>query len=111
MHHLIMGLIMTVVTFVVLSRCGSTPSLPPQGGAPSQVVQAVEQVPIPAVQQAAHDLIDLQATVLKTQVDLALKAWERLTLDQRRQLYSAIRTAVQEWNLPLPGVRVMEPQK
>ena len=64
-------------------------------------MQAVEQAPIPVVQQAAQDLIDLQATVLKTQVDIALKVWESLTPDQRRQLYSAIQTAVKEWNLPL----------
>ena len=103
MNHLILGLIIIIALFVMVSRCGTTGSMPIQRGAASQATQAVEQVPIPVVQQAAHDLIDLQATVFKTQVDLALKAWESLTPEQRRQLYSAIQTAVKEWNLPLPA--------
>lgn len=103
MHHLILGLIITVALFVIVSRCGTTGSLPIQRGAASQVLQAVERVPIPVVQQEAHDLIDLQATVFKTHVDIALKVWESLTPDHRRQLYSAIQTAIKEWNLRLPA--------
>lgn len=103
MHHLILGLIITVALFCIVSRCETTGWLPIQPGAASQALQAVEQVPILVVQQAAHDLIDLQATVFKTQVDIALKAWESLAPEQRRQLYFAIETAVKEWNLPLPA--------
>lgn len=103
MHHLIVGVGVIVALFVLASRCGMSGSPPIAPGQGHQALQAVEQVPIPVVQQAAHDLIDRQATMLKTQVDTALKAWESLTPDQRRQLYAAIQVAVKELRIGVPS--------
>ncbi len=87
-----------VLGLVILLGCSqaSTPS-PGMSGSPSSsfdpdaLLEFLDSVPTRLVQSTLHQLIDLQASVIKAKVDIAIGAWESLDREQRRALLLHLR--------------------
>lgn len=92
-----------VLSLALLLGCSQAPA-PPSGASgsaagafdPDRLLDVLESVPTPLVQSTLHQLIDLQASVIKAKVDIAIGVWESLDREQRRALLLHLRDGFEQ---------------